>query len=282
MGALRVLAVCWAGLSSIALLLMKVKEDENTTPESKKEEVENDEDLTLAELLTDKRFWLLYFMNFCTVFYGYMLIGSYKVFGGAYIHDDMFLTLVGSIGCVCGSLRFIWSILLDHGYSYRQVYGSLCTIQLACAALTFAAASNGYKYLFLILVALSMFCEGGHFVLLPSHCAQLFGSSKRGVQAFSVLFSCFGLSSLAGSLLNGYLQARGTDPYNKMFALSTLLTLIAKLTLVYYDRLLESHVTDTFEAQSWDDGFVRVPAAQGDNDIVDQLALLQSRIERKN
>lgn len=121
-----------------------------------------------------------------------------------------------------------------------------------------------------------MFCEGGHFVLVPSHCAQLFGSSKRGVQAFSVLFSCFGLSSLAGSLLNSYLQARHCDPYNKMFALSTLLTIIAKITLVYYDRLLEGSSSDSFET---DDRFERVPTTpRGGSKAMEEMA----RVERKN
>lgn len=242
MNALRTLALCWAGLGSIALLLIKVKEDEPTESETNQNK-SDDQDLQVTELLTDKRYWLLYFMNFCTVFYGYMLIGSYKVFGGLYINDDMFLTFVGSIGCVCGSLRFLWSVLLDLNFTYQQVYGTLCALQLVCASLIFYAASNGYRYLFLILMAVSMFCEGGHFVLLPSHCAQLFGSSKRGVQAFSMLFSCFGLSSLSGSLLSGYLQEQGYDPYEKMLDLSTLLTFVAMITLVYYDKLLRGNAS---------------------------------------
>lgn len=205
MPALRTLAMCWSILGCLALLLIKVKEEvpvENESTQTKRE----DADLEVAELLTDQRYWLLYVMNFCTVFYGYVLISSYKMFGSLYINDDMFLTFVGSIGCVCGSLRFLWSVLLDLNFTYQQVYGTLCALQLVCATLIFHAASHGHRYLFLILMAVSMFCEGGHFVLLPSHCAQLFGSSKRGVQAFSMLFSCFGLSSLAGSVLSGYLQ----------------------------------------------------------------------------
>ena len=85
-------------------------------------------DLSLSDLIKDKRFWLLYVMNFCSIFYGYTLIGSYKVFGEIYIHDDLFLTYVGSIGCIFGSLRFLWSLMLDFGFTYQQVYGTLCFI----------------------------------------------------------------------------------------------------------------------------------------------------------
>lgn len=72
-------------------------------------------------------------MNFCSIFYGYTLIGSFKVFGELYIQDDLFLTYIGSIGCIFGSLRFFWSALLDFGYTFPQVYGSLCVVQLFCA-----------------------------------------------------------------------------------------------------------------------------------------------------
>ena len=81
-------------------------------------------------------------MNFCSVFYGYVLITSYKVFGSQFIHDDMFLTMVGSIACVCGSLRFFWSMLLDFKYTYAQVYGVLCATQLLCSAFIFQAAKS--------------------------------------------------------------------------------------------------------------------------------------------
>jgi hypothetical protein len=110
-------------------------------------------------------------MNFSSVFYGYLLIGSFKIFGGTYIKDDMYLTLVGSVGCIFGSLRFFWSMLLDFNYTYPQVYGTLILTQLVCSSSVYYAAQSQNKVLFMILTSISMFCEGGHFVLVPSHCA---------------------------------------------------------------------------------------------------------------
>lgn len=101
---------------------------------------QEDEDIHLSQLIKDKRFWHLYLMNFFSVFYGYLLIGSYKVFGSKYIDDDMYLTLVGSVGCIFGSLRFFWSMLLDFNYTYPQVYGVLIFLQLICSSSIFYAA----------------------------------------------------------------------------------------------------------------------------------------------
>ena len=99
MGALRKLAICWVILTILALLLIKINRKASNDSDKSEEIIEDSEpELTLLELIKDKRYWLLYIMNFCTFFYGFTLIGSYKVFGGMYIHDDMFLTYVGSIG----------------------------------------------------------------------------------------------------------------------------------------------------------------------------------------
>lgn len=117
--ALRKLSVCWAILTIFALFLIKIEGKETSDNKNVTNEIEDSEpELTIFDLIKDKRYWLLYVMNFCSFFYGYTLIGSYKVFGGMYIHDDLFLTYVGSVGCVFGSLRFFWSMMLDFGFTF--------------------------------------------------------------------------------------------------------------------------------------------------------------------
>lgn len=81
-------------------------------------------------------------MNFCTIFYGYILLSSYKLFAVDYIRDDFFITVVGSAAFVLGSLRFIWSAFLDKGFSYTQVYGILILIQTFCSLFIVKSAEN--------------------------------------------------------------------------------------------------------------------------------------------
>lgn len=122
-------------LTFLALVLIKIeKNDLEDDVNSNKKTIKHPEDsesnqgsesnhvtepeLSLYDLVKDRRYWLLYLMNFCTFFYGYTILGSYKILGAQYIHDDMFLTCVGSVGFVLGSLRFLWSLLLDNGFSF--------------------------------------------------------------------------------------------------------------------------------------------------------------------
>ena len=92
------------------------------------EEADEDENLLFGDIIKDTKFWHLYLMNFCSAFYGYILISQYKVFGSQYFKDDMYLTTVGSVACMCGSFRFVWSMLLDFKFTYTQVYGTLVTM----------------------------------------------------------------------------------------------------------------------------------------------------------
>lgn len=204
------------------------------------QESEND-DLTLNEILHDQKFYHLYIMNFSSVFYGYILISSFKVFAGQFIKDDFFLTQVGSCACIFGSLRFFWSMMLDYKFSYSQVYGTLIVLQMICSLMIYDAAKTKNNALFLAIVCLSMFCEGGHFVLLPSHCADVYKSSKKGVQVFSYLFSCFGLSSILGSLISGFLVERYENGYQIVFGIATLLNLVSFMVLMRYDIVIKEH-----------------------------------------
>ena len=220
------LAISWSILCTISIMCL--------SPIPKKNEVEN-ENLSFGECVRDTKFWHLYLMNFCSVFYGYLLISQYKTYGTNYIPDDLYLTLVGSVGCICGSLRFLWSILLDYGYTYQQVYGLLVTTQFLCSNFIVYAANSQNKPLFLIIVSISIFCEGGHFVLLPSHCATVFGSNKRGVQAFSFMFSCFGFSSIFGGLLTNYIL-KNEYGYQTVFNLAAAMNLVALIILLSYSQ----------------------------------------------
>ena len=82
-------------------------------------------------------------------------------------------------------------------FSYKSVYGTLLVMQIVLSATVYWAANS--KASFFIWVCLILLCESGHFTIMPTVCAGLFGA--RAPDVFSIAFSAFGLSSLFGSLL---------------------------------------------------------------------------------
>ena len=186
--ALRIFAAIWGSIALIAINFLY--------PIQKVEKASNN--IISTPILHQTKFWLLYAMNFSSVFLGYIVVSNYKVYGSQYISDDLFLTAVGSIACVLGSLRFLWSLVLDRS-TYSKVYGSLVLLQLVCGSMITHSVNNPEFYG--LLVSLIVFCEGGHFVMLPAHCASVFETAEIGLRAFGYMFSCFGTSCLCGVLV---------------------------------------------------------------------------------
>lgn len=218
---MRLFAIIWASIGLISIKLLK--------PMEKREEVTIK--LDDSEILKSKKFWLLYFMNFSSIFMGYLVVSNYKVFGSDYIDNDLFLTTVGSIASVMGSLRFLWSFVLDKS-SYGKVYGVLITTQLMCCGL-FTYSVN-YPRLYGALVSIIIFCEGGHFVLLPAHCATVFETAEIGLRAFGYMFSCFGASCLSGVVIQNILIWTTSDPHKWLFFIAGCFNVVSVVLLLIY------------------------------------------------
>jgi hypothetical protein len=92
-----------------------------------------------------------------------------------------------------GSSRIAWSALMDK-YGFRPVYGTLCFIQSICAICIYKSIGSDFMYTF--FVALSFFCEGGHFSLFPACAVKVFGN-KNGGQISSFNFYLASVSAMS-------------------------------------------------------------------------------------
>lgn len=126
-----------------------------------------------------------------------------NVYANEYILDKSYLKLVSTIAAFFGSLRFIWSFLLDK-ISYKKIYGLLICIQgglIGVLPLVFQIGNMSLmKTLYLIIMCLYYLCEGGHYVLVPTIFAKLFGANA-GVRIYGVAYSFAGLAAFVNIFL---------------------------------------------------------------------------------
>lgn len=148
--------------------------------------------LSIYGMIKTQQFISVFIMAFCSIFIGLFAVGNFKVFGESNQIHETALALIGSIGALFNSLRFIWSTLLDK-YSYRSVYGSLLVIQIICAIASVHFAEN--KFLYAASYCGIMFCEGGHFTLVPNVLRQIFGE-KSATRLYGIMLSYIGVSAL--------------------------------------------------------------------------------------
>jgi len=75
---------------------------------------------------------------------------------------------------------------------------------LACLAYN-TPAVQGSRGLFLALTCVFLACMGGNFAMFPTACANTFGA-RDGAAIYAVLFSAFGIASIAAVSLTKELQ----------------------------------------------------------------------------
>jgi Na+/melibiose symporter-like transporter len=92
--------------------------------------------------------------------------------------DDHVLSLAGSVGMLCNGIsKFVWATMFDY-IGFKKVYRILLFLQvIACSTIFFA---RDRAVLYVIVVSLTFFCEGGHFSLFPPTCVKIFGIKSGG------------------------------------------------------------------------------------------------------
>ena len=135
--------------------------------------------------------------------------------------------MVGSAAQILNCIRFFWSGLTDH-YSYKMVYGSLCFMQvLLDFAMPLCARNN---WTFAICVSLIMFCEGGHFTLLPNVLKKIYGD--QGTALYGIAFSYTGVCAILILVLQHFwLDSDSVASYNSLFYFCGALSMVSLVIL---------------------------------------------------
>ena len=158
--------------------------------------------------------------------FGYYTVDVFKTFGETRpeLAGDLFLTEVGSISAVFGSLRFVWSAALDK-FSYKIVYGTLLVFQIIIAStMIFAARSKG---MFTTWVCLCIWCEAGHFTIIPNVLKKIFGAQAASL--YGIMLTYTGILSV---IMIGLLASPlGTD-YIWFFELTAAMSAISLIILL--------------------------------------------------
>ena len=125
-----------------------------------------------------------------------------------------------------GGIRFVWSGLVDK-YSFKFSYMIILIINVTFGS-TLVLISQ-YKALYLIWVSMIVWAEGGHFSLVPTICAKLFG--KHAPIVYGVAFS-FGATPqiLSSVMVRFFLKDIG---YESFYYLGTALSMIALVLLLF-------------------------------------------------
>ena len=84
--------------------------------------------MPLTYLLMTGKFYGLYCLVICHMFYGYYMSNQFKQYGFTGGLDDKTLTMIGSFGALFnGCFKIFWATLLDY-FNFKPVYATVLVI----------------------------------------------------------------------------------------------------------------------------------------------------------
>lgn len=130
-------------------------------------------------------------MAVLSFFIGSFNVSNYKSYGSFNGFNENFLTYLGSAGSIFNGLRFLWSTALDH-VRFKIVYGTLICLNIlfGIGIIVFRKSAPMYAICYCMLI----FCEGGHFTIMPNQLKTLFG--MQATTLYGVLFSFASIDSV--------------------------------------------------------------------------------------
>ena len=153
----------------------------------------------------------------------------FKEYGGLFIKDDQYLSLLGSIGSVFnGIFRVILGATLDR-LSFRKIMLlNIIVFILSCGTIVWSVRE---KATYFISVVLTYGCYGSLFSIFPTQTVRILGK-VIGPKMYYITFGGFSLGSIMQYLFHKFLvSSYGEDGYTYCFIIFGIFQLIS-LTLV--------------------------------------------------
>ena len=164
--------------------------------------------LTVAEAIRTRRFYLMWIMLFINITCGIALISvaspmAQEVIG---LTPMQAATMVGLMGLFNGGGRIGWASLSDY-LGRTRTFMAFFVIQL-CAFTALANTTSGLVYQGLIFLILT--CYGGGFSTLPAFLGDMFGTKQLGtIHGYEL--TAWGIAGMVGpSIVTRVLEATGS------------------------------------------------------------------------
>ena len=108
------MAIRWNALLYYLICLIGIACLPKSINEHSTEETSKKKFLTLSQMIRDYRFWHLFILLFFGSGINAYFLNMYKIVGMAYIHDDHFLSYIGSASFLFGTAgRIVFGVLMD-------------------------------------------------------------------------------------------------------------------------------------------------------------------------
>ncbi|GAB6028337.1 hypothetical protein CHUAL_002510 [Chamberlinius hualienensis] len=165
-----------------------------------------------------------------------------NIYGQTFIHSDLFLAIVGSVGAVFNATgRIGWGVLVDR-YKYKTCQRMLLIFALV-VLLTMPATKLAGKYCFAVWMCCIHVAISGSFVIFPAFVSKLFGNEYSGVN-YGLIFSHMFVGGPVSAILST--QLIGVIGFTGMFYMLAGFTILSLILTIPFREELYTVAKDKF------------------------------------
>lgn len=168
-----------------------------------------------------------------TVPFGLFVAFNYKEYGGLYIKDDYYLSLLGSIGSVGnGVFRMFWGVLMDILPFRKLKYIMIAIFIVSCITIKWAAQEQA-SYLITVLVVYGAY--GGLYSIYPTQTVRMLGR-QLGPRLYYITFLGFSSGAILQYLAHKFLVEKfHDDGYVYCFIIFGVFLLVSLFLIIRVD-----------------------------------------------
>ncbi|VDD81080.1 unnamed protein product [Mesocestoides corti] len=167
------------------------------------------------ETLRCRYFYFLWGLMFCNIIPITLITSAYKIFGQAYISDDVYLSTIATLSSLFNCLgRVFWGFLVDK-FSFKVPIASMLLLwafSLVCFPNVFIWGVGVARFTYAIFVCLMFFAMSGVFAIMPAGTRLLFGPKNMATN-YGMVFSSFSV----GSCLSAFASQMAGGQWNLLF-----------------------------------------------------------------
>lgn len=196
--------------------------------EEKNKEFDNSS-LILKEVFKSKQIWLIICLNFCALYFLYMITNTYRSFGQLNsLKSGLLSSLSSFYALINGFGRIIWGFLLDR-YNLKNLFYSILLSEMIISISIFYAGH--FQYLYFIMVCTCSFLFSGVVVITVIIYPKIYGI-KYSNKIYSIASAICGFSCLLGPIASKVIIKEIND-YKKIYISGFIFSLIAFINLYF-------------------------------------------------
>ena len=183
----------------------------------------------LKEVFKTRQVWQIIILNFCALYFLYMITNTNRSFGQLNsLNTSLLSTLSKLYALINGFGRIIWGYLLDK-FQLKKIFFIILFTELLISSTIFSAGK--IQYLYFIMVCICSFLFSGVVVITVVIFPKIYGI-KYSNKIFSIASAISGFSCILGPIASKVAIKEKND-YKKLYLSGMVFSLIAIINLFF-------------------------------------------------